>query len=282
MVHGGIIDPSAFQVYLYAWRALDLFNYTAPPCTILPDPGLRDNRLEPPRRAGGPADLYPLPQAPPIQLVQTSFFARGYGDVTEQIGLVKKIRALTDEATAQGVPVFPTGLPFTMTEQYLHFWQHLVIASGIALGAVLVAGLIFLPNPVAALLAVCLGGGGAVSACLLGLLALDLGVNIISGGLLLISFGLGTKLASGVLCGWYGPQHNIHRETGRPLLVMPETKMCEEEDVYHNDAYNPRIRLSKKLTAVLQNHTSHALHSSVSLVLAVALLAAVRVEFIAE
>lgn len=84
-----MIDPSAFRVYLHAWRILDVFNYTSPPCTIIPDPGLQPGRITPLHREGGPGDLYSIQPAAPIQLVQTSFFARGYGDVTDQIEFVK-------------------------------------------------------------------------------------------------------------------------------------------------------------------------------------------------
>lgn len=187
------------------------------------------------------------------------------------------------------MPVFPTGLPFTLAEQYLTFRQHFVVVSGILVGAVLVTALIFLPHPVAALLAVCVGGGGAVSACLLGFLVLGLDLNAISGGLVLIAFGLGTKLSSGVLCGWYGPQHNIHRRshTNASSLEIRNDNEDKEASEGQSDVGGvtapPSTPLRvKKLFAVLQNQTSQIVHANVSFVLAVALLAAVRVEFIAE
>ncbi|VDD74678.1 unnamed protein product [Mesocestoides corti] len=280
LVRNHTIDPSAFRVYLHAWRVLDAFNYTAPPCTIIPDPGVQLSRITLPRRPGGPADLYSISPARPIQMVQTSFFATGYGDIADQINFVKKVRALTEQATSQGVPVFPTGLPFTLAEQYLDFWQYFCTASGILLGVILVAGFVFLPNPVATLLAVCVGGGGAVSACLLGFLILGLDLNAISGGLLLTSFGLGSKLASGILCGWYGPQHNIHR-VRRVQGKIPGAAEEEEEGQQTMEEADPPLRV-KKLFAVLRNQTSQIVHVNVSFVLAVALLAAVRVDFIAD
>ncbi|KAL5108081.1 Protein patched [Taenia crassiceps] len=267
LVDGHLIEPSAFHVYLHAWRVLDVFNYTSPPCTIIPDPALQLGRITLPRRAGGPSDLYSIAPASPIQLIQTAFFARGYGDVADQIEFVKKVRALTEQSISQGVPVFPTGLPFTLAEQYLTFWQHFAVVGGILVGTVLVAGLIFLPRPLAALLAVCVGGGGAVSACLLGFLVLGLDLNAISGGLVLIAFGLGTKLSSGVLCGWYGPQHNIHRRSHINASSLG----------IHNDNEGKEAAEGQS-----KNQTSQVVHANVSLVLAVALLAAVRVEFIAD
>lgn len=84
-----VIEPSAFRVYLHAWRVLDIFNYTSPPCTIIPDPSLQLGRITLPQRVGGPSDLYSIPPANPIELIQTSFFARGYGDVYDQIEFVK-------------------------------------------------------------------------------------------------------------------------------------------------------------------------------------------------
>ncbi|KAH9280642.1 Protein patched -like protein 1 [Echinococcus granulosus] len=289
LVHNRVIEPSAFRVYLHAWRVLDVFNYTSPPCTIIPDPGLHLGRITLPQRVGGPSDLYSISPADPIQLTQTAFFARGYGDIADQIRFVKRVRALTEQSISQGVPVFPTGLPFTLAEQYLTFWQHFVVTSGILVGAVLVAGLIFLPRPVAALLAVCVGGGGAVSACLLGFLVLGLDLNAISGGLVLIAFGLGTKLSSGVLCGWYGPQHNIHH---RSRINASSFEVCNdsgskeaaerEVEVGGVTATPPAPLRVKKLFAILRNQISQIVHANVSLVLAVALLAAVRVEFIAD
>ncbi|KAL5965611.1 Protein patched [Taenia solium] len=289
LVDNHLIEPSAFRVYLHAWRVLDVFNYTSPPCTIIPDPALQLGRITLPQRVGGPSDLYSIAPANPIQLIQTAFFARGYADVADQIEFVKKVRALTEQSISQGVPVFPTGLPFTLAEQYLTFWQHFVVVSGILVGAVLVAGLIFLPRPVATLLAVCVGGGGAVSACLLGFLVLGLDLNAISGGLVLIAFGLGTKLSSGVLCGWYGPQHNIHRRSqinASSFGIRNDTggkEAAEGQSEVGGVTASPSTPLKvKKLFAVLQNQTSQIVHANVSFVLAVALLAAVRVEFIAD
>lgn len=199
------------------------------------------------------------------------------------------MRALTDQSVSEGLPVFPTGLPFTLVEQYLNFWQHFCVVSGILVGVVLVSGLVFLPHPVAVLLAVCVGGGGAVSASLLGLLVLGLDLNAISGGMVLIAFGLGTKLSSGVLCGWYGPQHNIHRLNVKPISpanISTTTGNAKEagEDMGEVaiDRSSFELMRVRKLRTVLENQTSQIIHSNVSLLLAVALLAAVRVEFIAK
>ncbi|VUZ54896.1 unnamed protein product [Hymenolepis diminuta] len=281
LVRDEMIDPSAFRVYLHAWRILDVFNYTSPPCTIIPDPGLQPGRITPLHREGGPGDLYSIQPAAPIQLVQTSFFARGYGDVTDQIEFVKKVRSLTEQSIFRGVPVFPTGLLFTLAEHYLTFRHHFCIASGILVGTVLVVGLIFLPRPIAALFAICVGGGGSVCACLLGFLALGLDLNAISGGMILIAFGLGTKLSSGVLCGWYGPQHNIHRRS-QSKSRRPYCDIEEKEGDNDNQQHTSTPLRVKKLYAVLRNHTSQIVHANVSFVLAVALLAAVRVDFIAN
>lgn len=165
------------------------------------------------------------------------------------------------------MPVFPTGVPFTTGELYLRLWHYISIAGGILVGSVLVLGLIFLPNPVATLLSVFIGGGGAVCACIDGMLLLSLEINAISAALLLISFGLGVKLSSGVLSGWYGPQHNIHRA----FIVPGDQRLDGSGDLR-----------TRKLVGVLRNHINPVLHANVSLILSVVLLAAVRVEFIAE
>lgn len=149
------------------------------------------------------------------------------------------------------------------------------------MGTVLVVGLIFLPRPIAALFAICVGGGGSVCACLLGFLALGLDLNAISGGMILIAFGLGTKLSSGVLCGWYGPQHNIHRRS-QSKSRKPYCDIEEKEGDNDNQQHTSTPLRVKKLYAVLRNHTSQIVHANVSFVLAVALLAAVRVDFIAN
>lgn len=83
-----IIDPSAFRIYLRAWRSYDNLNSTAPPCVIYPDPKpLRVNPFA--HLYGSPKDLQPIEPAEAIEFVQTSFFAIGYGDFHSQIGLVK-------------------------------------------------------------------------------------------------------------------------------------------------------------------------------------------------
>lgn len=105
---------------------------------------------------------------------------------------------------------------------------------------------------------------------------------------MLISFGLGTKLSSGVLCGWYGPQHNIHKRFQSQQISPSQTCLgdFERKDPLEGDLDNPppystHLRV-KKLFTVLQNHVSQIVHANVSFVLAVALLAAVRVNFIAN
>lgn len=112
-----------------------------------------------------------------------------------------------------------------------------------------------------------------MSACLLGLVVLDLRVNPLSGSLLVVSFGVGAKFAAGILCGWFGAQHNTHR------LLPGEAGAGGRRLVGKSGGSIPGRE--QRLRVVLQNHAAHVLHSSVSLVLAVALLAAVRVEFIA-
>ncbi len=89
LVDRGIIDPLGFYVYLRAWRSYDGFNYTSPPCVLFPDPEpLFLPRFEP--SYGRPEHLKVVfSAAKPLDLVQTSFYASGYGRFSEQIEFVK-------------------------------------------------------------------------------------------------------------------------------------------------------------------------------------------------
>ncbi|VDL99880.1 unnamed protein product, partial [Schistocephalus solidus] len=305
LVTDRIIDRTGFNIFLRVWRNHDILNYTSPPCVIFPDPGLGHDLhpFMPTEVGGGPHDLSPIRPAVPTEYVQTSFFASGYATVESQIELVKKIRQLTERATAQGVPVFPIGSLFTIADQHLRLWRHLGVAFGALAGFVFVLGLILLPNPVAALLAVLVGGGGAICACFAGLFCLGLDLNPISACLLLISFGIGSKLAAGVTTSWYGPQHNIHRlirpnnvsygDRGHPChdiyTVLPPPKEASASTTLggqvgrsSSSANRMEQRQSRRLTSLLQNHMGPVLHALVSLFLAVAFLGGSSVDFVAD
>lgn len=57
------------------------------------------------------------------------------------------MRAICEKYNAQGLPVFPFGIPFTFWELYLHLTNSLLIAFAIIIVAVFIAISIMLVNP---------------------------------------------------------------------------------------------------------------------------------------
>ncbi|TGZ66153.1 hypothetical protein CRM22_005501 [Opisthorchis felineus] len=336
LVRGGIIDPPAFYVLLSAWRTYDALNFSSPAWMIHPEPSLiQTDRY---RAVGRPHDLHAIPPAEPIEFVQTNFYAVGLSGMRLQLQLVRDVRFLTESATAQGVPTFPAGTPFTFTEHYLYLARESAVALGIFFGIIFTASLLLFSSPIIVLLLVLVGGGGGVCAAICGLVLLGLEVNPISSGLILFSAGLGARTAVGFLGTWskahgyssfFMRLSTLHSTNGRGFCVCryhgnhkpgcssTTTQYCntrhslkssvvpvipveslEKQEAYithssRTNSFPPSVRSSDRsviwgssarthFVRSLSSQFASSLHSIVGLVVAVALLAASRVKFIAD
>ncbi|KAF8567920.1 hypothetical protein P879_04962 [Paragonimus westermani] len=321
LVHGGIVDPPAFYALLRVWKTYDALNFSSLACVIHPEPG---PILIAPHsgRAGRPNDLHMLPPADPIEFVQTNFYAVAIQGMQVQLNLVQNVRLLTDSATAQGVPVFPIGSPFTFAEHYLYLIRETGIALGLFFAILLLASLLLFSSPVIVILLVVVGAAGGLSAAVCGLALLHLDLNPISAVLLLFSAGLGARSAVSILGSWPTPHFIPHRidlgtkrfspvpfcsySTQGPCTLYRCSHCVVQKatgSINHNLAtanrvleqptalgtrsrrsrsfqFNSHVRM--QLASALSNQLTPVLHSTVCLILALALLAAARVQFIAS
>ncbi|KAA3681340.1 patched 1 [Paragonimus westermani] len=321
LVHGGIVDPPAFYALLRVWKTYDALNFSSLACVIHPEPG---PILIAPHsgRPGRPNDLHMLPPADPIEFVQTNFYAVAIQGMQVQLNLVQNVRLLTDSATAQGVPVFPIGSPFTFAEHYLYLIRETAIALGLFFAILLSASLLLFSSPVIVVLLVVVGAAGGLSAAVCGLALLHLDLNPISAVLLLFSAGLGARSAVSILGSWPTPHFTPRRidlgtkrfspvpfcsySTQKPctLYRCPHCAVRKTTGfINHNLAtanrileqptalgtrprrsrpfqFNNHVRM--RLASALSNQLTPVLHSTVCLILALALLAAARVQFIAS
>ncbi|KAF5404748.1 hypothetical protein PHET_01912 [Paragonimus heterotremus] len=316
LVHGGIVDPPAFYALLRVWKTYDALNFSSLACVIHPEPG---PILIAPHsgRPGRPNDLHMLPPADPIEFVQTNFYAVAIQGMQVQLNLVQNVRLLTDSATAQGVPVFPIGSPFTFAEHYLYLIRETAIALGLFFAILLSAALLLFSSPVIVVLLVVVGAAGGLSAAVCGLALLHLDLNPISAMLLLFSAGFGARSAVSILGSWPTPHFTSHRidlgtkkfshapfcsySTRGPCsycVVHKATDSTSHHPVTTNrlldqrTAFGTRPRrgcafqfnnhVRMQLASTLSNHLTPVLHSTVCLILALVLLAAARVQFIAN
>nr|CAH8819134.1 unnamed protein product [Trichobilharzia regenti] len=313
IVHGGIIDPPAFYTLLRVWRSKDALNFSSLPCVIYPEPSIvHVGRLTGP---GRPSDLHALPPAEPIEFVQTSFYAVGVSEMDSQLDLVQRVRHITETATVQGVPVFPTGVPFTFVEHYMFIVRETAVAFGIFCAVITVSALILFSSPVTALLLVGIGAVGGACSAILGLIVLNLALNPISACLLLLSGGLGARISANFLGLWPVSHLSLDSFSSRPTrktclcqsnlsyggCPSHSTQFCARNERLKIDpkqiilskssslVHEDRINLAKRrqlaraqIVCILSNHFTPAFHASVGLLLALSLLVAARVQFIAD
>lgn len=97
-----------------------------------------------------------VPKSKPLSLARMPFYLYECGDsvnITETVG---EIRAICDDFTSRGLPVFPVGVPFTYWEQYFGLRRTLGIGLLAVLGGLFLILTILLLNPVIAFIVVSL------------------------------------------------------------------------------------------------------------------------------
>nr|AAW26624.1 SJCHGC07066 protein [Schistosoma japonicum] len=235
-----------------------------------------------------------------------------------QLDLVQQVRHITETATIQGVPAFPTGVPFTFAEHYIYLVRETAIAFGIFCSIILIMGLIFFSSPITVLLLLVIGAVGGACSAIIGLVILNLALNPISACLLLVSSGLGTRISIGFLGSW--PVSHLYADSS-PSQSSRKTFLCQPSSSSYGCAtlhpihfctrvqqsrhdlkqatlsksplpssvLNMNISVSKRrhlaraqIVRMLSNHFTAAFHATVGLLLSLSLLIAARVQFIAD
>ncbi|PVD22694.1 hypothetical protein C0Q70_15950 [Pomacea canaliculata] len=135
----GIINPSAFYNYLSAWRANDAMAYAASMGNLHPLP--KD-------WTHNPRDFdFDIPRSQPLVYAQIPFYLTNLSTTEEILNTVKAFRSVCDQFTERGLPNYPSGVPFTFWEQYIHLRFYLLLALLCVLGTTFVVLTIVLMNP---------------------------------------------------------------------------------------------------------------------------------------
>ncbi|KAM7323078.1 hypothetical protein ACRRTK_018583 [Alexandromys fortis] len=139
----GIINPSAFYIYLTAWVSNDPVAYAASQANIRPHR---------PEWVHDKADYMPetrlrIPAAEPIEYVQFPFYLNGLRDTSDFVEAIEKVRIICKNYTSLGLSSYPNGYPFLFWEQYISLRHWLLLAISVVLACTFLVCAVFLLNP---------------------------------------------------------------------------------------------------------------------------------------
>uniref|UniRef100_A0A8C0W7H7 SSD domain-containing protein n=2 Tax=Castor canadensis TaxID=51338 RepID=A0A8C0W7H7_CASCN len=139
----GIINPSAFYVYLTAWVSNDPVAYAASQANIRPHR---------PEWVHDKADYMPetrlrIPAAEPIEYAQFPFYLNGLRDTSDFVEAIETVRTICDNYTSLGLASYPNGYPFLFWEQYISLRHWLLLAISVVLTCTFLVCAVFLLNP---------------------------------------------------------------------------------------------------------------------------------------
>ncbi|XP_073084880.1 protein patched homolog 1 isoform X2 [Manis javanica] len=139
----GIINPSAFYIYLTAWVSNDPVAYAASQANIRPHR---------PEWVHDKADYMPetrlrIPAAEPIEYAQFPFYLNGLRDTSDFVEAIEKVRAVCNNYTSLGLPSYPNGYPFLFWEQYIGLRHWLLLSISVVLACTFLVCAVFLLNP---------------------------------------------------------------------------------------------------------------------------------------
>ncbi|XP_062064532.1 protein patched homolog 1 isoform X1 [Lepus europaeus] len=139
----GIINPSAFYIYLTAWVSNDPVAYAASQANIRPHR---------PEWVHDKADYMPetrlrIPAAEPIEYAQFPFYLNGLRDTSDFVEAIEKVRAICNNYTSLGLSSYPNGYPFLFWEQYIGLRHWLLLSISVVLACTFLVCAVFLLNP---------------------------------------------------------------------------------------------------------------------------------------
>ncbi|XP_062965723.1 protein patched homolog 1 isoform X1 [Cynocephalus volans] len=139
----GIINPSAFYIYLTAWVSNDPVAYAASQANIRPHR---------PEWVHDKADYMPetrlrIPAAEPIEYAQFPFYLNGLRDTADFVEAIEKVRAICNNYTGLGLASYPNGYPFLFWEQYIGLRHWLLLSVSVVLACTFLVCAVFLLNP---------------------------------------------------------------------------------------------------------------------------------------
>ncbi|NXL75801.1 PTC1 protein, partial [Leptocoma aspasia] len=139
----GIINPSAFYIYLTAWVSNDPVAYAASQANIRPHR---------PEWVHDKADYMPetrlrIPAAEPIEYAQFPFYLNGLRETSDFVEAIEKVRAICNNYTSLGISSYPNGYPFLFWEQYIGLRHWLLLSISVVLACTFLVCALFLLNP---------------------------------------------------------------------------------------------------------------------------------------
>ncbi|XP_045695751.1 protein patched homolog 1 isoform X2 [Phyllostomus hastatus] len=139
----GIINPSAFYIYLTAWVSNDPVAYAASQANIRPHR---------PEWVHDKADYMPetrlrIPAAEPIEYAQFPFYLNGLHDTSDFVEAIEKVRTICNNYTSLGLSSYPNGYPFLFWEQYIGLRHWLLLSISVVLACTFLVCAVFLLNP---------------------------------------------------------------------------------------------------------------------------------------
>ncbi|VDN02911.1 unnamed protein product [Thelazia callipaeda] len=137
----GTINVESFYNYLTAWYNSDNMMYHVSLASFIPSP---------PKWSVEDKTTRLVPPAGPFHYSQIPFYLTNLSSTPVIIEMVKEIRAICDEFTAEGLNNFPSGVAFTFWEQYLHLSKNLFEAICVIALAVFFVISVIICNPWAA------------------------------------------------------------------------------------------------------------------------------------
>ncbi|XP_043915260.1 protein patched homolog 1 [Protopterus annectens] len=139
----GVINPSAFFIYLTAWVSNDPVAYAASQANFRPHPQewLHDKADD------MPEIRLQIPSAEPIEYAQFPFYLNGLRDTPDFVEVIEKVRSICDNYSSQGIPSYPNGYPFLFWEQYVGLRHWLLLAISVVLACTFLVCALFLLNP---------------------------------------------------------------------------------------------------------------------------------------
>ncbi|MBN3297806.1 PTC1 protein, partial [Amia calva] len=139
----GIINPSAFYIYLSAWVSNDPVAYAASQANIRPHP---------PEWVHEKADYMPeirlnIPAAEPIEYAQFPFYLNGLQETPQFVEAIESVRSICSNYSRQGLLNYPNGYPFLFWEQYIGLRHWLLLSISVVLACTFLVCALFLLNP---------------------------------------------------------------------------------------------------------------------------------------
>ncbi|KAL9951680.1 hypothetical protein ACROYT_G044398 [Oculina patagonica] len=130
----GIIRPEVFYKALTIWIDRDVLGYAFAQADIKPETVDFSNTRTP-----QDDNAMKVPAAKPITFAKINFNVIGLKETKDFVKLIQDVREICDKYSDDGLPNYPSGVPFTFWEQHIWLGRQILIAISISLGVSFIA-----------------------------------------------------------------------------------------------------------------------------------------------